>query len=391
MRARSWLPLLAVAAVLAWPFACDDRPAAGSDAGEDADTETETDAGTGAAADSGMAADAGADTDTATDSGTATDAGADAETDAGTSADAGADVGDDGGVTVTDGGETDAGEAFIRFVALGDQGKGNDKQNAVGAAIKTACDARGGCDFAILLGDNFYPSGVESVDDGQWQTAFEVPYASVTFPFFAVLGNHDYGGDGAGWETWKAQHQIDYTQKGGKWRMPARHYTFTEAPVDFIALDTTDIFFSGDDEQEAQVPARIAAATQPWKIVLGHHPYKSNGRHGNAGEYEGVSWLPIVNGRYVKDFIEDHVCGKADLYLCGHDHNIQDLAVTCSGTQLIVSGGGASTTELEGNNPVHFQTDQSGFVMIEATPTTMTFLFFDSAASKLHERTITKP
>ena len=55
-----------------------------------------------------------------------------------------------------------------------------------------------------LLGDNIYDSGVTSVTDPQWQTKFEIPYMGVNLPFYVVLGNHDYGGNGAGTEFDKA-------------------------------------------------------------------------------------------------------------------------------------------------------------------------------------------
>jgi tartrate-resistant acid phosphatase type 5 len=41
--------------------------------------------------------------------------------------------------------------------------------------------------------DNFYDEGVDSLDDEQFQTKFELPYADIDFPFWVVLGNHDYG------------------------------------------------------------------------------------------------------------------------------------------------------------------------------------------------------
>ena len=49
-----------------------------------------------------------------------------------------------------------------------------------------------GFGFVVLLGDNFYEDGVASVDDPQWQTKFEDPYANIDLPFYAVLGNHDH-------------------------------------------------------------------------------------------------------------------------------------------------------------------------------------------------------
>ena len=44
--------------------------------------------------------------------------------------------------------------------------------------------------------------------------------------------------------------------------------------------------------------------------------------------------------------MDDYVCGDIDVYFSGHDHNRQWLEPTC-GTDFIVSGAGAKTTDLE--------------------------------------------
>jgi len=54
------------------------------------------------------------------------------------------------------------GGQVVRFVALGDTGKGNPSQYQVGAAIGAHC-AKLGCDFVVLLGDNFYQNGAFTV------------------------------------------------------------------------------------------------------------------------------------------------------------------------------------------------------------------------------------
>lgn len=56
--------------------------------------------------------------------------------------------------------------ASVRFVAIGDAGKGNAEQKQVADAIQAKC-AASGCDFVQLLGDNIYDSGVASVTDPQ--------------------------------------------------------------------------------------------------------------------------------------------------------------------------------------------------------------------------------
>lgn len=266
---------------------------------------------------------------------------------------------------------------MLRFVALGDTGKANEGQYAVGRALAVACEQRGGCAFGMLLGDNFYPTGVDSVDDAQWEDKFEKPYEPVPFPFWVVLGNHDYGGDGAGWEYWRTDHQVSYTARSAKWKMPSKHYTFSDGPIDFFALDTNAIFWDQGGEQERLMPQRYANAVRPWRIAFGHHPYISNGPHGNAGKYDDIpSFLNLfADGRHVKKFMENHICSKVDLYLCGHDHNLQDLKPKC-GTEFIVSGAGASTTKLERDNPVYFESDRIGFVMIEATSEKLDVRFY---------------
>ncbi len=212
------------------------------------------------------------------------------------------------------------------------------------------CKAQG-CDFVVLLGDNFYPTGVASTSDPQWQTAFVLPYASVSVPFYAVLGNHDYGGMGTGNELEKGQYQVDYSKVNPKWRMPGTHYRFSEPPVvDFFVADTNRSMFAVDEVVRADFERWVPEATGSWKVVFGHHPYKSNGRHGNAGAYDGVPLVPIANGAGVKSFVEDEVCGRADVYLSGHEHIMEWVGPTCTrpgsstNTELIISGAGANPT-----------------------------------------------
>ena len=282
---------------------------------------------------------------------------------------------------------------IVRFVAIGDTGTGSDTQKQVGQSIGTVCTALGGCDFGMLLGDNVYDSGVSSVDDALFQSYFVVPYGHLGFPFYAVLGNHDLGGDGLGLDldTDKGAYQIGYSQMNPMWKMPAEFYQVDRDPVWMVGLNTTDAFFSADDDQRAVLPGWLASAPpNRWKIAFGHHPYISNGRHGNAGEYEGLPFVPIANGEGVKRFIDDHVCGNFDIYLSGHDHNRQDLGETC-GTTFIVSGAGAKTTDIEDRgNTTFFEEDTEGFAILEITPSVAKIQFYDANGVLEHERSITR-
>jgi len=284
---------------------------------------------------------------------------------------------------------------LVRFAALGDSGKGDAGQFAVAAAMATKC-AASGCDFVQLLGDNIYDNGVDSVTDEQWDEKFETPYAALPYEFFAILGNHDYGGSGAGFDVARALAQVAYTSVSAKWRMPARHYHRVVGHVEFFALDSVaqmfaDIDSSVDAAQRADVAAWLAASLAPWKISVGHHPYLSNGTHGNAGEYEGLPGLPIVSGDGVRDFMDDVVCGNVDVHIAAHDHNLQWLESTCDGTELVVSGGGSGTTELEGSNPTRFQASTLGFLYVVIDDDTLTGEFIDTSGATLFSRSITKP
>ncbi len=277
----------------------------------------------------------------------------------------------------------------VRFIALGDTGKGNPGQYQVGAAMGTLCAAQG-CDFVILLGDNFYPNGVDSTEDPLWKKAFVDPYATVEAPFYAVLGNHDCGGDGAGTDLPRGDVQVAYSEVNPKWRMPGRHYKWSLGEVDFFVADTNRSMFSVDEDVRTDFEKWLPASTAKWKIAFAHHPYLSNGEHGNAGSYDGLPFVPVANGAGVKSFLDERVCGQADFLFTGHDHSIQWLETTCDGTELIVSGGGAKATRLLGKQPAYYQSKNLGFVYMIIRGNTLTASFYDADGVQQYTRTVVK-
>src|SRR5882672_10644893 len=72
--------------------------------------------------------------------------------------------------------------------------------------------------FIISTGDNFYPDGVKTVDDKQWQTSFEKVYTAdgLQCPWYVVLGNHDYHSN--------PQAEVEYSKTNKRWQMPSRYY-----------------------------------------------------------------------------------------------------------------------------------------------------------------------
>ncbi len=275
----------------------------------------------------------------------------------------------------------------VRCAVLGNQGDGSAGQHDVASALAAVC-AASGCDFVQLLGTNIRDIGVESVTDPQWTAKFEVPYAGVDAPFFAVLGFGDYG---VPYDPQRTAHQVAYTAHSAKWRMPARYYRRTVAHVEFVGLDTPPLLLGAQSAQQAAVSNWLGASLARWKIAFGHLTYRSNGPHGNAGNYENLPLPPPLNGAFAKAFLDAAVCGKADVYFAARDRSLQWLTDPCDGTELIVSGSGASATELPGTNPVRFQSLEAGFVYVVIENDTLTAQFIDKTGAVLFQRAITKP
>ena len=145
--------------------------------------------------------------------------------------------------------------------------------------------------------------------------------------------------------------------------------------------------------QQQWMDETVAGFSGAWKIAYGHHPYISNGRHGNAGNFEGLPGISIVNGAVLKGVIEDSLCGQVDLYLNGHDHNRQWLEPVC-GTQFIVSGAAAKTTDFEhrDDNDTAWEDDvKPGFLWVEVQDDhTMLTRFYDLDGTMDYERVLTK-
>ena len=264
----------------------------------------------------------------------------------------------------------------LRWVAVGDIGHLNSSSNDIAAAIGTTC-ARLGCDFGILLGDNLYPRGMQKDDDPRMHQLFSKLYAPIGIPFYAVLGNHDDNP----LDPATARREVEFSSYAPLFRMPGRMYAFATDSAEFVAFDTPRIFWFGGDAHATWI--RGGDRRKPWRVAFGHHPFRSNGPHGNAGAYEGWRHIPYLSGNSLETFFKQHLCGEFDLYLSGHDHN-QQLIEHC-GLTLVVTGAGSGSREVveRGNTPL-FTSDKTGFVWIELS-TQLLVRFFDGQGHLLYE------
>lgn len=224
------------------------------------------------------------------------------------------------------------GSPGLRIAAFGDFGEQPNRntgpQHEVARAI-AAYHADHPFDFGLTLGDNFYPAGLASPTDPRWASQWERLYSPLGIRVYAVLGNHDYkNARSPGAEIARSRHSAT-------WCMPRRYFTFTAGPVQLFAVDTTPVEEPDRDPGGAMAAQRrwldraLGASRARWKIVYGHHPVYSNGEHGgSAGE------LPRVKA-YLLPLLLAH---KVDVYLSGHDHDLEALEPE-AGVHFFVSGG----------------------------------------------------
>jgi len=249
--------------------------------------------------------------------------------------------------------------SYLGLIAVGDTGTGEVAQYKIGETMNRICKEEN-CVGYVLLGDVIYDKGVSSVSDEQFKTKFEEPYGEISEPFYIALGNHDYLGCVECYEA--------YSTMSAKWRMPSRYYKESfGVTLDLFVINTNNF----DDSQASWLSGEIQKSQASWKIVAGHHPLFSNDLvHGDAEE-------PL------KTQLQKALCGKVDVYLAGHAHNLQYLGKRC-GVNLIVSGaGGAQTYELK-KDEIPFASDQHGFVLIQTSNDKLSIHFYDEGGKVLY-------
>lgn len=221
------------------------------------------------------------------------------------------------------------------LLVVGDTGKDTSRRTDVVEAMARHA-AWSKPDAVMLLGDNFYEDGVESVDDPRFDSDFESLFDVESFdlPFYACLGNHDVHGD--------ADAQVQYTDRSDRWQMPARYFRSTrmagKAIIDCFVLDTNTMLVDSPeaDEQMKWFRKELSESRADYKIVVGHHPALTGGQHKVAHRI----------GRELPPVFDEFA---VDLYLSGHDHDLQ-LLQSEGGWLQVVSGAGSklrSTTWID--------------------------------------------
>lgn len=280
------------------------------------------------------------------------------------------------------------GSPRVNLIAMGDWGNGGPAQKAVAQTMAAHIAARNvPFDGAVLAGDNFYGK-LTSIKDKRWRTDFEAMYAapSFAFPFFAVAGNHDL-------EAKKLSIEMNYARENptSRWKFPARWYRVDLPAGSLDPLVTVLMLDSNKDKlktdwfaelkwlgyQLETMPRLRKDGSRHWVIAVAHHPLFSNGAHGDNGVLQ-TTWGALFKKHGL------------DLFVGGHDHDLQHLEIQGWPFSFAqVGGGGATTRAMRRDNRGPFSLRANGFADLEFTPEKLTVRYIEKTGPLLHafERT----
>jgi len=266
-----------------------------------------------------------------------------------------------------------------RFVfVIGDWGRANEPQRVAAQMMAQLA----GCmkpEFIISTGDNFYPHGVDSADDAQWQDSFLDVYNSESIKdltWYAVLGNHDYGDSldmrvcSSGFDGQTLSGCSPGCCNSPMWQVPsvaAEHGSamppnwrlqqgawqqdFPDLGLQVTFIDTTPLAWRADgrtvpviggaaeQDVEAQTAElkRLLSNDAAVKIVVGHHPVETYGEHCQPVDGFVPSHCPAMK-EWLQPLLADH---GVLAYLCGHEHDLQYIHNDGDPVHYVVSGAGS--------------------------------------------------
>lgn len=251
-------------------------------------------------------------------------------------------------------------EGSVKFMALGDQGRGNAEQTEL---AKLMVDYRNifPYDFALLMGDNIY--GSDSAED--LKTKFEDVYKTLLdggVKFYATLGNHDGSN----------QRFYEYFNMKGE-----EYYKIEKGDVSLYSLNSNYM----DKRQIKWMEEQFSADQAKWKIVFFHHPpYSSGDMHGSA-----KSLRKVVEPIFMKY--------KVDVVFAGHEHFYERIKPQ-NGIYYFITGAGGKIRkgDIKKNSPLTekgFDTDLS-FMMIEIDKNEMHYQVISRKDETVDSGVITK-
>lgn len=319
---------------------------------------------------------------------------------------------------------TDAGDEPFNMIVTGCQGAGTTKQAKLALVMNEVISAHEkGKVAGMLLGDNFYDSGVDQAHDLLFQRLFS-GYYSQTHDWFAVLGNHDWNFQHP-IKSWlgssqshvnKAMAQVEHTyltqnsHKLDRWLMPHRYYVIESNWANIIVLDSNTFCFDPEQQQWFKNTLTTAKQKTPERnnVLAMHHPLVSVGKRYPGSEVYDIEQYLLPEYRYtgnraismnqlllnkldtmMSELNKTKNNYSIDLILCAHDHFLADSyidALACR--QLTIGGGGGDLQEVKVRKATDFSAEQHGFVKIIFDKDGISYKFYNQTLELLHKNNI---
>ncbi|MCE5228480.1 metallophosphoesterase [bacterium] len=214
-------------------------------------------------------------------------------------------------------------DPFVRLIALGDTGTGNNHQYRIGEQMARQCDRFGNVSACLLLGDNIYENDeLEAGLEKRFLKPFD-PLIRRKIPFYAALGNHDYSViDKARFEM-----NLPWFNMGGH-----NYYaqTFGNGLVTVFFLDCETI--KNDPTQFLWLENELRNCRSKWKVLINHIPMvASNVLHAdNPDTFDLLDKLMLNGG--------------VDMVLSGHNH-LYERRRLLDGIQYVTIGSGGHVSD----------------------------------------------
>ncbi|CAA6664265.1 unnamed protein product [Spirodela intermedia] len=252
-------------------------------------------------------------------------------------------------------------DGSLSVLVVGDWGRRGGYNQSKVAAQMGRVGEKLDIDFIISTGDNFYDTGIRSVEDRAFEESFTDIYtaSSLQKPWYAVLGNHDYHGDVLA-QLSPALREIDR-----RW-ICMRSFIVDAEVAEFFFVDTVPFVLRywkhpglRRYDWRGDLEAALRASPARWKIVVGHNPIRSASVHGNTKELDELL-LPVLKANDV------------DLYINGHDHCLEHISSNDRGVFK------------PNADRLMFFYDGQGFLSIQLTRDRLKLAFHDVAGEVLH-------
>eukprot|EP00811_Abedinium_folium_P032311 NODE_5367_length_1778_cov_5.918837.p1 GENE.NODE_5367_length_1778_cov_5.918837~~NODE_5367_length_1778_cov_5.918837.p1 ORF type:complete len:520 (-),score=133.58 NODE_5367_length_1778_cov_5.918837:218-1723(-) len=267
----------------------------------------------------------------------------------------------------------------VRFFVVGDIVQAGPRRAAVADAMAQlqsawAADGEATAAFVICTGDQIYGEPTAASFDLLAQEMMD----KVPLPWIPCLGNHDVGGNNAGWHWHRGRNGLRGAA-GWRWLCPAPAFALDDVcpglagPVDLVVINTNKLrtvsrltaparghylaadgsparpFYQSTEhgqwwrdqklalEHHFQAAGPRAAVGGRWRIIVGHHPCEFADDAGISAYTEHR--LPIAKyfaTTYMRGGPKASKCRwglahvlrrEADLYICGHQHLMAHLVL----------------------------------------------------------------